>query len=71
MNADAVKQLILDKLENCDVQVSGSGSHYDIVIKGDIFVGLSRVKQQQTVYACLNEKIADGSIHAVNIKIAE
>jgi acid stress-induced BolA-like protein IbaG/YrbA len=29
---------------------------------------MSRVKKQQFVYAPLNDKIADGSMHAVSIK---
>ncbi|MCR9278431.1 MAG: BolA/IbaG family iron-sulfur metabolism protein [Pseudomonadaceae bacterium] len=31
------------------------------------FEGLNRVKRQQAVYACLNDYIADGSLHAVTI----
>jgi acid stress-induced BolA-like protein IbaG/YrbA len=35
---------------------------------GDCFDGISRVKQQQMIYAPLMAAIADGSIHAVSIK---
>jgi len=55
-------------LHGCEISVSGEGSHYDITVVGDIFAGLRPVKKQQLVYAALNEQIANGSIHAVNIK---
>jgi acid stress-induced BolA-like protein IbaG/YrbA len=33
-----------------------------------VFEGLRPVKKQQLVYAALSDRIADGSIHAVNIR---
>jgi acid stress-induced BolA-like protein IbaG/YrbA len=33
-----------------------------------VFEGLRPVKKQQLIYAALSEHIADGSIHAVNIR---
>ncbi|MBU1555255.1 MAG: BolA/IbaG family iron-sulfur metabolism protein, partial [Gammaproteobacteria bacterium] len=44
------------------------GSHYAVLAVGDCFDGVSRVKQQQMIYAPLMAAIADGSIHAVSIK---
>lgn len=35
---------------------------------GELFAGMSRVKQQQAVYAPLMEYIADNRIHALTIK---
>jgi acid stress-induced BolA-like protein IbaG/YrbA len=68
MDASAVQVLLEAHLENCRVSVTGEGSHYDIQVIGDIFEGLRPVAKQQLVYGALSEKIADGSIHAVNIK---
>ncbi len=68
MEPAQIKQLLLSRLENCDVEVTGDGRHFDILVIGDIFVGLSPVKKQQLVYAALQAEIADGSIHAVNMK---
>lgn len=68
MTNEDVKQLLESALNDCDVQVQGDGSHFDIVVVGDVFEGLSPVKKQQLVYGALNDKIADGSIHAVNMK---
>jgi len=68
MDAAAVKQMLQDHLRECEFHVQGEGSHYDIAAIGDVFEGLRPVKKQQLVYAALTEYIADGSIHAVNIR---
>ena len=48
--------------------MQGEGSNYDITAIGEMFEGLRPVKKQQLVYGALNETIASGAIHAVNIK---
>lgn len=68
MDAATVKALLQSHLKECECMVQGEGSHYDITVVGDVFEGLRPVKKQQLVYAALGENIADGSIHAVNIR---
>ena len=68
MHPDEVKQLLSARLEGCSVDVSGDGSHFDLVVVGELFSGLSPVRRQQQVYAALREEIASGAIHAVNMK---
>ena len=68
MQPEQVKQLLGEHLPECEIEVSGDGSHFDITVVGDVFEGLNAVKKQQLVYAALNPQIADGSIHAVNMK---
>ena len=68
MDAATVKALLQSHLGDCEFHVQGEGSHYDIVAIGPMFEGLRPVKKQQLVYAALSEQIADGSIHAVNIR---
>lgn len=68
MDAATVKALLQGHMPDCDFQVQGEGSNYDIVAIGDVFEGLRPVKKQQLVYAALSDNIADGSIHAVNIR---
>ena len=63
-----IKQLLLDRLPNCQVEVTGDGRHFEIIVVGELFKGLSPVKKQQLVYGALQAEIADGSIHAVNMK---
>ncbi len=50
------------------VLVGGDGRHFEITIVSSHFEGHRPVKKQQMVYAVLNEKIADGVIHAVMMK---
>ena len=50
------------------VLVGGDGRHFEITIVSSHFEGQRPVKKQQMVYAVLNEKIADGVIHAVMMK---
>jgi acid stress-induced BolA-like protein IbaG/YrbA len=66
MQPEELKQILLDKLAGCDVEVKGDGRHFAIAVTGDVFVGLSPVKKQQLVYGALSALFADGSIHAVD-----
>jgi acid stress-induced BolA-like protein IbaG/YrbA len=68
MQPEEVKQLLANHFSGCDVEVSGDGRHFDIRVVGDVFEGLNAVKKQQLVYAALSEQIADGTVHAVNMK---
>ncbi len=68
MNPDEVKRLIQAGLPDCQVTVKGDGSHFDAIVIGEIFAGKSLVKQQQLVYATVNDRIASGELHALSIK---
>ncbi|MCX2982450.1 BolA/IbaG family iron-sulfur metabolism protein [Halieaceae bacterium IMCC14734] len=68
MQTSDIEGLLHSGLKDCEVSVSGEGNHFDILVVGEIFAGLRPVKKQQMVYAVLREQIADGSIHAVNIR---
>ncbi|MDC9594465.1 BolA family iron metabolism protein IbaG [Xenorhabdus sp. IM139775] len=68
MDTDEIKKVLMEKLALDEVIVSGDGSHFQVIVVGALFDGLSRVKQQQTVYAPLMEYIADNRIHALSIK---
>ncbi|WP_340621684.1 BolA family iron metabolism protein IbaG [Xenorhabdus siamensis] len=68
MDTNEIKKVLMEKLVLDDVIVSGDGSHFQVIAVGEIFGELSRVKQQQTVYAPLMEYIADNRIHALSIK---
>lgn len=68
MQPNEIKALLDAGLENCDVLVEGEGSHFDILVIGEVFAGMRPVQKQQLVYGVLQEQIASGSIHAVNIR---
>ncbi|PHM27440.1 BolA family iron metabolism protein IbaG [Xenorhabdus budapestensis] len=68
MDINEIKKVLMEKLVLDEVIVSGDGSHFQVIAVGEIFGELSRVKQQQAVYAPLMEYIADNRIHALSIK---
>jgi len=68
MDAATVKVLLQTHLPDCEFRVQGEGANYDITAIGELFDGLRPVKKQQLVYGALNTEIAEGTIHAVNIR---
>lgn len=68
MNPEDVKALVEQGIEGARVAVEGAGDKFDIRVVSAAFEGQTPVRKQQLVYGCINDKIADGSIHAVNIQ---
>lgn len=68
MENSEIQSLLLHALPLEEVHVRGDGSHFEIFAVGELFADLSRIKQQQTIYAPLAECIAENRIHAVSIK---
>ena len=68
MNADDVRSILEQQLTDCDIKVEVDGSHVNIIVIGDVFQGKRPVQRQQIVYGALQEQIASGVIHAVNMK---
>lgn len=68
MDLQEIKQLIESSMDAEEVIVNGDGRHFEIYIVSRAFEGLNTLKKQQLVYGILNERIADGSIHAVQMK---
>lgn len=68
MTNEEIELLLKDALDLNEVHVESEGTHYKIIAVSDAFADMSRVKRQQSVYAPLSDKIADGSLHAITIK---
>ena len=68
MQPEEVKALLDAHLPDCQVDVTGEGANFQIRAVGPVFESLNAVKRQQAVYAAINEKIAQGAIHAVTIQ---
>lgn len=67
MDAEQVKALVEAGFDDADVTVQGGGGKFQVRVVSPAFVGLTTVRKQQLVYACLNDAIGDGSIHAVEM----
>lgn len=68
MQPEAIKTLIEEGLTGVEAQVSGDGSHFEAIVIGDIFDGMSPLNKQRTVYGTLGDRITSGEIHALSIK---
>ncbi len=69
MQTSEIEQLLIAALPGCEIRVEGGDGKYLVSAIGDVFEGLNAVKRQQTIYKILNEHIASGAIHAVNMKL--
>ncbi|MBV1871509.1 MAG: BolA/IbaG family iron-sulfur metabolism protein [Gammaproteobacteria bacterium] len=68
-SSDQIKQLIGDAIETQHIIADLNGANINLVVVSKQFEGLSSVKKQQMVYACLNDLIASGDLHAVTMKL--
>jgi len=68
MEAAEVTELVKQALPGCDVQVQVDGSHYMVVVVGEVFEGLPTIKRQQLINKALFQQIMDGTIHALHPK---
>ena len=65
---EAITAAVASGIENAEVDVVLEGNKALITVVSPVFEGLSRVQQQQKVYACIDTFIKDGSLHAVTIR---
>ena len=68
MEAAQVKALVQGAFPNGEVTVELASGHYTVTVVDDGFAGMRPVARQQAVYAPLADVIAQGVIHAVNIR---
>lgn len=68
MSPEEVQSRITEALSDCEVSVTGDGSHFEAVVIGKVFEGMLPVKKQQMVYATVNDLITSGELHALTIK---
>lgn len=69
MNIEAIKNLLAAALADCEIRLESEGNHLTVTAIGELFEGKRAVQRQQQVYAILNKYIADGTIHAVNLRL--
>ena len=69
MNVEAIQQLLVAALNDCEIHLENEGNHLSVTVIGEIFSGKRPVQRQQQIYAILKEQIAEGTIHAVNMKL--
>lgn len=68
MEPKKIEDILKNALELDEVYVQGENSHYGVIAVSDAFATMSKVKQQQMIYAPLTEFFATNAIHALTIK---
>jgi acid stress-induced BolA-like protein IbaG/YrbA len=63
-----IAEAIRERLPDAEVEAAVDGNRAQITVVSSVFEGMSRVRKQQTVYACIDGLIKDGTLHAVSIR---
>ena len=68
---DTIEERVLSAYPDASVEVTFSGRNAEIQISSVTLSAFSRLQQQKKIYACIDDLISKGVIHAVSIKIAK
>ncbi len=67
MTPEQIQQLIAAGMPGAEIEVSGGEGKYIANVISDTFEGLTPIKRHKLVYACVNDEIASGELHALTI----
>ncbi len=67
MTPEKIQQLIAERMPDARVEVSGGDGKYTANVTSEAFDGLPPLKRHRLVYACVNDEIASGELHALTI----
>jgi acid stress-induced BolA-like protein IbaG/YrbA len=72
VSLEEVRSLIADALPGAEVEVidEGGGDHLRAIVSAPQFEGLSRIEQHRLVKAAVQDRMDDGSIHALSVTVA-
>jgi stress-induced morphogen len=68
---DALTNLIRAQLPDAQVNVfdrTGTMDHFNVTVRSRAFRGKTLIEQHQLVYGALKPALADGRVHAVELK---
>jgi len=65
---EQIAAAVLAGIPGAEVDVVVDGNRAMITVVSEAFAGRTRVQKQQAVYGCIQQFIADGSLHAVTIR---
>ncbi|WP_439243412.1 BolA family protein [Lonepinella sp. BR2474] len=68
MEPKKIEEILKEKLNLSEVYAQGENAHFGVIVVDNDIAALSRVKQQQTIYAPLMDYFTTGEIHALTIK---
>ncbi|MGC9219934.1 MAG: BolA family protein [Solirubrobacteraceae bacterium] len=70
VSPEELKDRIEAGIPGAVAQVTGDGRHFEAVVSGPAFEGLSRIAQHKLVYGVFGAELGD-RIHALSIKIRQ
>ncbi|PJG84626.1 BolA family protein [Conservatibacter flavescens] len=68
METQEIENILKQALNLDEVYVQGENAHFGVIVVDDNIAALSKLKQQQTIYAPLMPYFTTGEIHALTIK---
>lgn len=70
MTPEQLAEILKNALPSAtEIHAQGENSHYGVIVVSDELAQLSKVKQQQAVYAPLGDYFASNAMHALTIKV--
>lgn len=67
MDPDKIEQLIQQGMPSAAIEVSGAEGKFVARVISDEFAGQTPIKRHKMVYACVNDAIVSGALHALTI----
>ena len=64
---DKIQQLIEQGMNTNSVSVTGAEGKYIAEVISEAFAGQMLIKRHKMVYACVNDEITSGALHALTI----
>lgn len=67
----SLTQLIRTRIPDAEVGVvdrTGTMDHFNVTVRSKAFAGKTLIEQHQLVYGALRDALADGRVHAVELK---
>ena len=68
MELSEIERILKENLNIEEVYAQGENAHFGVIVVSDEISALSKLKQQQTIYAPLMPYFITGEIHALTIK---
>ena len=68
MELQEIERILKENLNVDEVYAQGENAHFGVIVVSDEISALSKLKQQQTIYAPLMPYFQTGEIHALTIK---
>lgn len=69
MNIQKIKKKMINELNLEDVIIQQEGNFYQVVVFGEVFSNLNKLKQHKKIYNYFFKYIINNQIHSLSIKV--